>query len=167
MAFDFPNSPTVGQIFQPSTGMPTYRWDGVRWTTQGVQPTHSPVYLDVASLFTAQQSFVPVALFDAANISWDVSTRQKAKVTLGGNRTLNAVTNAVEGTTYFLWVYQDATGSRTLSFATSGVGSFDFGGQIAPALSTAPNKADLLTFEAVNIGGTLKLRYTGIAVGFA
>jgi hypothetical protein len=36
-ALDFPSSPTVGQIF-PSpavVGVPVYRWDGEKWTTQG------------------------------------------------------------------------------------------------------------------------------------
>lgn len=120
-----------------------------------------------ATPFTAQQYFTLATLTDAANISWTVSSGQKAKVTLGGNRTMNAVTGAVEGATYFLWVIQDATGSRTLSWTTTGAGSFDFGTAGAPTLTTTASKADLLTFEAISIGGTLKLRYTGIARGFA
>jgi hypothetical protein len=106
-------------------------------------------------------------LVDGANISWNVATAQKAKVTLGGNRTMNAVTNAVEGTTYYLWVIQDGTGTRTLAWTTTGAGSFDFGAAGAPTLTTAINKADLLCFEAISIAGTLKLRYTGIAKGFS
>lgn len=120
-----------------------------------------------ATPFTAQQYFTLATLTDAANISWTVSSGQKAKVTLGGNRTMNAVTGAVEGATYFLWVIQDATGSRTLSWTTTGAGSFDFGASGAPTLTTTASKADLLTFEAISIGGTLKLRFTGIARGFA
>jgi hypothetical protein len=114
-----------------------------------------------------QQSSALQALTDAANIAWDVSTRQKAKVTLGGNRTMNAVTNAVEGTTYWLWVLQDATGSRTLSWTTTGAGSFDFGADGTPTLTTTASKADLFCFEAISIGGTLKLRFCGIKKAFA
>lgn len=121
---------------------------------------------DTATSFSAHQYFGLSTLTDAANISWTVSSGQKAKVTLGGNRTMNAVTGAVEGATYFLWVIQDATGSRTLSWTTTGAGSFDFGTAGAPTLTTTASKADLLTFEAISIGGTLKLRYTGIARGF-
>jgi hypothetical protein len=121
---------------------------------------------DTATAFTKHQYFTLSTLTDAANISWDVAAGQKAKVTLGGNRTMNAVTGAVEGATYFLWVIQDATGSRTLSWTTTGAGSFDFGTSGAPTLTTTASKADLLTFEAISIGGTLKLRYTGIARGF-
>jgi hypothetical protein len=121
---------------------------------------------DTATAFTKQQSFALATLTDAANISWDVSTSQKAKVTLGGNRTMNAVTNAVEGTTYLLWVIQDGTGTRTITWTTTGAGSFDFGAAGTPVLTTTINKADLLVFEAISIGGTLKLRFTGIQKGF-
>lgn len=122
---------------------------------------------DTATAFTKHQYFTLSTLTDGANISWDASAGQKAKVTLGGNRTMNATSNAVEGATYFLWVIQDGTGSRTLSWTTTGSGSFDFGTSGAPTLTTTASKADLLTFDAISIGGTLKLRYTGIARGFA
>jgi len=120
-----------------------------------------------ATAFTKQQSFTLAILTDGATINWDVSGAQKAKVTLGGNRTMAAVTNAVEGTTYLLWVIQDATGSRTLTWTTTGAGSFDFGTGGTPTLTTTASKADLLAFEAISIGGTLKLRYSGIRLGFA
>lgn len=121
---------------------------------------------DTASSFTAQQYFALATITDAANLAWTVSTGQKAKVTLGGNRTMNAVTGAVEGATYSLWVVQDATGSRTISWTTTGAGSFDFGAAGAPTLTTTASKADLLTFEAFSIGGTLKLRFSGIMRAF-
>ena len=66
-----------------------------------------------------------------------------------------------------MWIVQDATGSRTLTWTTTGAGSFDFGAAGSPTLSTAGNSADLLSFEAISIAGTLKLRYAGIAKGFA
>jgi hypothetical protein len=122
--------------------------------------------LSQAQAWTAQQYVTLGTLTDGASISWDVSTAQKAKVTLGGSRTMSAVTNAVEGTTYTLWVIQDGTGSRTISWATTGAGSFDFGTDGAPTLTTTASKADLLAFEAISIGGTLKLRYAGIKKGF-
>lgn len=115
----------------------------------------------------SEQHYYPlVALTDGATISWSVAAAQKAKVTLGGNRTMAAVTNAKEGATYFLWVIQDATGSRTLSWASSGAGSYDFGAAGAPTLTTTAAKADLLQFEAVTIAGTLKLRFVGAAKGY-
>lgn len=126
-----------------------------------------------ANTFTANQTFSAQAtlslqtLTDAANIDWNCNSGPKAKVTLGDNRTINAVTNAVEGTSYTLWIIQDGTGSRTATFTTSGAGSFDFGVDGAPTLTTAANEADVLGFEAISIGGTLKLRFVGIKKGFA
>jgi hypothetical protein len=32
MAFDFPTSPTTGQLYSAGAGFPTYRWDGEKWT---------------------------------------------------------------------------------------------------------------------------------------
>jgi len=136
-------------------------------TLSGYGITDLVVTYNKAGSFTKQQSSTLATLTDAANIAWDVSAAQKAKVTLAGSRIMNAVTNAVEGTTYFLWVIQDATGSRVLTWTTTGAGSFDFGTIGAPTLTTAINKADLLCFEAVSIGGTLKLRYCGIQKGFS
>ena len=104
-------------------------------------------------------------LLDGATITgWDCALGQKAKVTLGAaGRTMGAPTNIVEGTTYFLWVIQDATGSRTI---TTWNAAFDFGAAGAPTLTTTASKADLLTFEAITIATNLKMRYTGIAKGF-
>ena len=53
---------------------------------------------------------------DASTISWDVSTSPVAKVTLGGNRTLGAATNAQAGQFVSILFIQDGTGSRTMTF---------------------------------------------------
>lgn len=139
----------------------------VATTIAGYGITDHIAYYSTAQSWTKQQTSTIFALTDGTSIGWDVSGAQKAKVTLGGNRTMSAVTNAVEGTTYFLWVIQDATGSRTLSWTTTGAGAFDFGAAGAPTLTTTANKADLICFEAITIGGTLKLRYAGIMKGFS
>lgn len=104
----------------------------------------------------------------SAGISWDASLGQKAKVLMNAACGMSIVTNAVEGATYFLWLIQDGTGSRSMSWNTSNItGAWDFGAAGQPTLSTAANKADLLTFECISIAGVLKLRYTGIAKGFS
>jgi hypothetical protein len=40
MGINFPNAPTTGQLYpQPAVaGLPVYRWDGQKWTTQGASP---------------------------------------------------------------------------------------------------------------------------------
>jgi hypothetical protein len=143
-------------------------WTVVVYERASGAPLSSNVaLLNASQSWTAQQTSTIATLTDAANISWDVSAAQKAQVTLAGNRTVNAVSNAVAGTTYLLWVIQDATGSRTLTWTTSGAGSFDFGTDGAPTLTTTASRADLLAFEAISIGGTLKLRFAGIKKGFS
>lgn len=55
-------------------------------------------------------------LTDAATIAWDMALGLNAKVTLGGNRTLGAPTNApFTGASGHLIVTQDGTGNRSLA----------------------------------------------------
>lgn len=119
-----------------------------------------------ASTFDGQASSPLQTLTVAATLgTWDCSLGQKAKVTLNqAGHTMAAPTNLVEGTTYFLWVIQDGTGSRTI---TTWNAAFDFGAAGAPTLTTTASRADLLTFECITIAATTKMRYTGIAKGFS
>lgn len=135
--------------------------------------------LDGANTFSASQTFsanitvngqatAPLqTLTDGANVAWNCNSGAKAKVTLTANRTMDAVSNAIEGSTYLIWVIQDGSGSHTLTWTSSGAGSYDFGAVGAPTLTTTASKADLIAFEAISIGGTLKLRFCGIQKGFA
>jgi hypothetical protein len=150
------------------TGDYTFAQIGSKPTTiSGYGITDSISYFTVSQQWNRQQYYAIGTIADSTTLSWNVLNDQKAKVTLGGNRTMNAVSNAVEGATYYLWVIQDATGSRTLSWTTTGSGAFDFGTPGAPTLTTTANKADLLCFEAMTINSTLKLRYIGIQKGFS
>lgn len=158
----FTNSTTIQGV--SVTGL--VKGNGASAPTAAVAGTDYPG-LATSNAFTKQQTATPQTLTDATSIAWDVSLGQKAKVVLGGNRTMAAVTNAVEGTSYFLWAIQDGTGSRTLAYTTTGAGSFDFGASGLPVLTTTLSLGDLLQFEAVAIGGTLKLRFMGIRKGFA
>lgn len=143
--------------------------DATSITTGNIAVARLAGFLANQNAYTAQQSFPLVTLTDAATINWDVSTAQKAKVTIAATgRTMAAVTNAVEGTSYFLWVIQDGSGSRTITtWTSSGAGSYDFGAAGVPVLTTTASRADLFGFEAVTIAGTLKLRFCGIQKGFA
>ena len=83
-------------------------------------------------------------LTDGATIAWDVSTAPIAKVTLGGNRTLAAPSNAVGSGQYIsLLVIQDGTGSRTLTWNAV----YEFTADTAPTLTTTANYGDLFTFR--------------------
>lgn len=107
--------------------------------------------LGTAQSFTTAHGFAVTTLTDGANIAWDLSANQVARVTLAGNRTLSNPTNKVEGNVYVLIVKQDGTGGRTLSFSSD----YKFAGGTAPTITTTASKADVLTFvcEGTNLLG--------------
>lgn len=83
-------------------------------------------------------------LTDGATVSWDVATDPIAKLTLGGNRTLSAPSNAVGSGQYIsLLVIQDGTGSRTLTWNAA----YEFTADTAPTLTTTASYGDLFTFR--------------------
>ena len=91
-----------------------------------------------------------VSLTDGANISVDFNAGQNFAVQLAGNRTLDNPTNCVPGQTGSIFVIQDGTGSRTLSFGTN----YKFPGGTAPTLSTgasACDRIDYITFTSTNL----------------
>lgn len=87
---------------------------------------------------------IPVPLTDAATIATDASLGNYFTVTLGGNRTLGAPTNPVNGMKAVWRFLQDGTGSRTLTL-TTGAGGFRLGTDItATTLTTTASKCDYL-----------------------
>ena len=78
------------------------------------------------------------------NVAWNLSTQQVAKVTLGGNRTLNAPTNQQAGAFYSLALIQDGTGSRTVTFNSA----YKFTGATAPTLTTTASAKDIIIFKS-------------------
>lgn len=89
----------------------------------------------------------PVALVDAASIATDAAAGNNFRVTLGGNRTLGAPTNPVDGQRCTWLFTQDGTGNRTITLA-GGAGGFAFGTDItAFVLSTAAGTSDMLGAE--------------------
>lgn len=97
--------------------------------------------LGTVQAWAAQQYFPTSTLTDGVAIDWNLDAAQVAKVTLGGNRTLNAPTNMNDGGTYILRINQDPTGGRTLSFNAV----YKFASGIAPTLTTAGSAVDLLS----------------------
>ncbi len=83
-----------------------------------------------------------VTLTDAANISYDLDDGCNAAVVLGGNRTLDNPSNVTVGQSGSIFIVQDGTGNRTLSFGSS----FDFAGGTAPTLSTGANAVDRIDY---------------------
>lgn len=92
--------------------------------------------------FSAGQRGHIVTLTDASNIATDLDDANNFKVTLGGNRVLDNPTNIVEGQSGSIFITQDGTGSRTLSYGSY----WDFPAGITPTLSTAANSIDRLDY---------------------
>ncbi len=95
-------------------------------------------------LFAKKGYFAEQTLTDGATIDWNLSTEQVAKVTLAGNRTLNAPTNQQAGAFYSLTIIQDGTGSRTLTFNSA----YKFTGATAPTLTTTASAKDMIIFKS-------------------
>ena len=90
------------------------------------------------------------SLSDGSTITVDFTSGIHHTVTLGGNRTLGNPSNTGDATgqSGSIFIVQDGTGSRTLSFHSD----FKFAGGTAPTLSTAANAIDRLDYviRAVN-----------------
>ncbi len=102
------------------------------------------VSIEASATSFRNQVYGPVvSLTDGTSIAVDMSTSNHFAVTLGGNRTLQNPTNAVAGQVGHIYVYQDGTGSRTLSFGDS----YRFAKGTAPTMTTSINSTDLLVFS--------------------
>ena len=95
------------------------------------------------SVTTAKIGFNESTLTDGATIDWDAVTQDVCKVTLGGNRTLNAPTNGTAGQFISILVIQDGTGSRTLTWNAV----YEFASDTAPTLTTTASLGDLFVFR--------------------
>ena len=93
---------------------------------------------------TSARAYNPITtLTDAASIAVDFALGNNFLVTIGGNRTLAAPTNAVAGQTGQIYVVQDSTGSRTLAYN----GVYQFVSGAAPTLSTGASDVDILVYS--------------------
>jgi len=108
--------------------------------------------------YTKQQNFGEATLTDGATISWDLDDNQVAKVTLAGDRTMNAPTNMVAGGTYILRVIQDGTGTRLITWNSV----FKWVNGEAPTLSTGGGDIDILTFysDGTNMNGVAQANFS-------
>ena len=94
---------------------------------------------------TSARAYNPITtLTDAASITSDFAVGNNFLVTLGGNRTLAAPSNAVAGQSGSIYIIQDGTGSRTLGYNTV----FQFVSATVPTLSTGAGDVDMLVYMA-------------------
>jgi len=83
------------------------------------------------------------ALTDAATIATDATNGNEFTVTLGGNRTMGAPTNPVDGQKILYRLTQDGTGSRTMAWNAV----FAFSSSLpSPTLTTTAGGIDYIAF---------------------
>ena len=92
---------------------------------------------------SAKLNYSETTLTDGSSITWDASTQDVAKVTLGGNRTLGSASNGTTGQFISLLIIQDGTGSRTLTWNAA----YEFASDTAPTLTTTANLGDVFVFR--------------------
>ena len=92
---------------------------------------------------SAKLNYTESTLTDQATVTWDASTQDVCKLTLGGNRTMAAPTNNTTGQFISILVIQDGTGSRTLTWNAV----FEFASDTAPTLTTTANLGDVFVFR--------------------
>ena len=92
---------------------------------------------------SAKLNYSESTLTDQATVTWDASTQDVCKLTLGGNRTMAAPTNNTTGQFISILVIQDGTGSRTLTWNAV----FEFAEDTAPTLTTTAAKGDVFVFR--------------------
>lgn len=98
---------------------------------------------DLAQSYTAAQRGAYNVLTDGATITPDFALANHFRVQLGGNRTLANPTNLVAGQSGAIDIYQDSTGSRTLSYGWA----WQFAGGTAPTLTTTARGKDKLAYS--------------------
>lgn len=82
------------------------------------------------------------ALTDGATINTNAALGNTFTITIAGNRTMAAPTNAVSGQKILYRITQDGTGSRTITWDAA----FRFAGATAPTLTTTAAKTDYIGF---------------------
>lgn len=83
-----------------------------------------------------------VSLTDGASIAVSFNDGQNFAVQLAGNRTLESPTNCVAGQVGSIFIIQDGTGGRTLSYGSN----WKFAAGTAPTLSTAASAVDRVDY---------------------
>lgn len=98
--------------------------------------------LSLAQTYSAAQRGSISALTDGATITANFAVANNFSVTLGGNRTLANPSNLTAGQSGAIFISQDGTGSRTLSYGSY----WDFSGGNPPTLTTTASAVDLLVY---------------------
>lgn len=145
-----PSAPNVGDMwFDTDVAIQyTYVDDGnsSQWIETGNSSSSSSssglASTASVNVFSAGQIGAVTTLTDQATIATDLALSNNFEITLGGNRLFDNPTNMVAGQVGSIFISQDATGSRTLSWGSYWL----FSGGTAPTLSTAALAQDRIDY---------------------
>ncbi|MBV6442769.1 MAG: hypothetical protein EPGJADBJ_04493 [Saprospiraceae bacterium] len=126
-----------------------------------IAPSDDPGSGNVVSIgandwqFNAQFFSNKFALTDGATIAVNWNNGNTQSVTLGGNRTFTFA-NPKSGAQYQIYIKQDGTGSRTVTWPT-----IKWAGGSAPTLTTTAGKTDIITitYDGNDYFGSASLNY--------
>ena len=114
---------------------------------------------DVAQTFTAAQRGEITTLTSGTTVTPDFADSNNFTLTLGHNVTLANPSNLTAGQSGSIFLVQDGTGSRTITFGDS----WDFAGGTAPTISSAASSVDRLDYivrSATSIHAVVTLAYS-------
>ena len=97
---------------------------------------------NAAQTYTAAQRGSITTLTDGATVTPDFAASNNYTLTLGGNRTIANPTNLTAGQSGSIFLVQDGTGSRTVSWGSY----WDFAGGTAPTLTTTASAVDRIDY---------------------
>ncbi len=97
---------------------------------------------DVAQTYTAGQRGTITTLTSASTVTPDFGASNHFTLTLGQNLTIANPSNLVAGQQGSIFLIQDGTGSRTITWGSY----FDWAGGSAPTLSTQSGSVDRLDY---------------------
>lgn len=142
-----PSSPSSGDLWYDTANAIFYLYvdDGnsQQWIETGRAGSGGGSFNNaVTNTYTGAQIGSIVTLTDAATIAMDASLSNNFQVTLAGNRTFGNPTNMTPGQVGSIFINQDGTGSRTLSWSSYWL----FPSGTAPTLSTAGNSSDRVDY---------------------
>src|SRR6478752_1751321 len=167
MALDFPNAPTVGQLFpaSPAPGTPQWQWNGTLWTAAGVGGYTGTVRYDVAQTLLDAQKFqarqnIYAAPFDAmASANLIINGGMEISQEIGSGAINIANSSSVTVVDQFMAARAHAAATAVIS-ANQGVGGAPIGWYFVQMLAStamtpigANDYAMLATFiEGTRIG---------------
>ena len=130
-----------------ATNVPDVSLEDLRYVRTSATSTiiASDLHIKQGSLIvgTSSRAYNPIlTLTDAASITSDFAKGNNFLVTIGGDRTLAAPSNAVAGQSGSIYIIQDGSGSRTLSYNTV----WQFVSATVPTLSTGAGDVDMLVY---------------------